>query len=172
MKAERDEAVARMAQLTPRLEATNRELMVATAAAKAAASEVEALEGELDEVQSTIEGLRSGGKAYATEAAVVARLEQQLQDQRAHLAEHEESMGSLKAALERAQLLKEKEAVARMSTEAELQAMRVQLATLEGRLEDERAIAVEAVLDGMCTMICFAAMWLSIMSGKGPMPSM
>ena len=85
LKAERDEAVARMAQLTPRLEATNRELMVATAAAKAAASEVEALEGELDEVQSTIEGLRSGGKAYATEAAVVARLEQQLQEKRSQV---------------------------------------------------------------------------------------
>ena len=46
MKAERDEAVAGMAQLTPRLEAKSKELMVATAAAKAAAAEVEALEGE------------------------------------------------------------------------------------------------------------------------------
>ena len=38
-----------MAQLTPRLEAKSKELMVATAAAKAAAAEVEALEGEFEE---------------------------------------------------------------------------------------------------------------------------
>ena len=41
-------ALAKVEQLTPRVEAMNKELVVATAAAKAAAAEVQVLEEELD----------------------------------------------------------------------------------------------------------------------------
>ena len=143
LQVERDQALAKVEQLTPRVEAMNKELVVATAAAKAAAAEVQVLEEELDVARVEVEGLRSDGVGYKKEAAVVARLEQELQEKRSQVGELSEEVKVLTADRNTAVAAKEEKIVALKSSyeraQRSAQGLQLNLDAVHRQLKREEA---------------------------------